>query len=62
MKRTSAWRKARAVLARLWTEDAGVSTVDYAILLGVVVMVAAVIFAPKLTEFVTSLISHWHFW
>ena len=49
----------RVVLTRLWTEDHGAATVEYAVIIGVVLLVAAVILAPHLTQLVQSLISKW---
>jgi Flp pilus assembly pilin Flp len=50
---------ARAVLVRLWTEDTGAVTVEYAVIVGVVLILAAVLLGPHLMQLVQSLISKW---
>jgi len=53
------WRWIRVVLARLWTEDTGAVTVEYAVIIGVVLLLAAVLLGPHLMQLVQSLISKW---
>jgi Flp pilus assembly pilin Flp len=52
-------RRARAALTRLWAEDAGAVTVEYAVIIGVVLLLAAVLLGPHLMQLVQSLISKW---
>ena len=59
MKLTTMCRRARAVLARLRTEDTGAVTVEYAVIIGVVLILAAVLLGPHLVQLVQSLISKW---
>jgi len=47
------------VLTRLWTEDIGAVTVEYAVIIGVVLLLAAVLLGPHLMQLVQSLISKW---
>ncbi|MFI9389206.1 hypothetical protein [Kutzneria sp. NPDC052558] len=52
-------RRARAALRRLWAEDTGAVTVEYAVIIGVVLLLAAVLLGPHLMQLVQSLISKW---
>lgn len=59
MKLTTMCRRACAVLARLRTEDTGAVTVEYAVIIGVVLILAAVLLGPHLVQLMQSLISKW---
>ncbi|EWM15275.1 hypothetical protein [Kutzneria sp. 744] len=59
MKIAKMCRRARVALVRLWTEDTGAVTVEYAVIIGVVLILAAVLLGPHLMQLVQSLISKW---
>ena len=59
MKIAKMCRRARAALVRLWAEDTGAVTVEYAVIIGVVLILAAVLLGPHLMQLVQSLISKW---
>jgi hypothetical protein len=53
------WHRARALATRLITEDRGSVSVENAVWIGVILLVAAVILGPRVVELVQSLMSKW---
>ena len=49
----------RDLAVRLMTEDRGSVSVEMAVIIGVVLLVAAVILGPRLIQLVQSLVSKW---